>query len=95
MNRRYLLLSAFLEDLDHGGGSNNSRRSVMFQGEEFLVARDEELGLAGFSSREQITVLGVRRDGPEGKSRQKNEKSRRLAASSSAALTRILARKNG
>jgi hypothetical protein len=39
---------------------------VLFQGEEFLVAGHEELGLAGFSQREQITVLGVRRDGAGG-----------------------------
>jgi hypothetical protein len=39
---------------------------VLFQGEEFLVAGHEELGLAGFSQREQITVLGVRRDGARG-----------------------------
>jgi hypothetical protein len=38
----------------------------MFEGEEFLVAGYEELGLAGFSQREQITVFGVRRDGAEG-----------------------------
>jgi len=42
------------------GGSNNSGGFLLFQGEEFLVAVHEELGLAGFSQREQITVLGVR-----------------------------------
>ena len=39
---------------------------MLFQGEEFLVAGHEEVGLAGFSQREQITVLGVRRDGAGG-----------------------------
>ena len=29
---------SFLEDLDHGGGGNNSGGFVLFQGEEFLVA---------------------------------------------------------
>jgi hypothetical protein len=51
-----------LEGLDHRGGSNDSGRFVMFEGEELLVAGHEELGLAGFSHREQGTVLGVRRD---------------------------------
>src|ERR1035437_339790 len=59
---RFAALS-FLQDLDHGGGSNNSGGFVMLQGEEFLVAGHEEVGLAGFSQREQKTVLGVRRDG--------------------------------
>jgi hypothetical protein len=58
--------SQLFQDLDHGGGSNNSGGFVLFQGEEFLVAGHEELGLAGFSQREQITVLGVRRDGAGG-----------------------------
>ena len=40
---------------------------MLFQGEEFLVAGHEELGVAGFSQREQITVLGVRRNGAGGK----------------------------
>jgi len=47
---------------DHRGGSNNPGGFVLFQGEEFLVAGHEELGLAGFSQREQVAVLGVRRD---------------------------------
>ena len=38
----------------------------MFQGEEFLVAGHQKLGFAGFSQREQVTVLGVRRDGAGG-----------------------------
>jgi len=83
------------QDLDHGGGSNNSGGIVLFQGEEFLVAGHEELGLAGFSQREQIIVLGIRRDGAGGQVPAKKEKSRRPAASSSAALERSLARKNG
>lgn len=35
---------------------------MLFQGKEFLVASHEELGFAGFSQREQVAVLGVRRD---------------------------------
>jgi hypothetical protein len=35
---------------------------VPFQGKAFLVAGHEELGLAGFSQREQVAVLGVRCD---------------------------------
>lgn len=38
----------------------------MFEREEFLFAGHEELGLAGFSQREQITVFRVRRDGSGG-----------------------------
>jgi hypothetical protein len=57
---------SFLQDLDHGGGTSNSCGFVLFQGEEFLVTGHEELGLAGFSQRKQITVLGVRRDGAGG-----------------------------
>ena len=53
---------SFLQELDHRGGSNNPGGFVLFQGEEFLVAGHEELGLAGFSQREQVAVLGVRRD---------------------------------
>jgi hypothetical protein len=58
-----LPLSAFFQDLDHGGGSNNSGGFVLFREEEFLAAGHEELGLASFSQREQRTVLRVRRDG--------------------------------
>jgi hypothetical protein len=68
---------------------------VLFQGEEFLIAGHQELGLAGFSQREQQAVLGVRSDGAEGQVSAKKEKSRRPAASSSATLARSLARKNG
>jgi len=35
---------------------------VLFQGEEFFVVGHEEIGLARFNQREQIAVLGVRRD---------------------------------
>jgi len=35
---------------------------VLFQGEKLLVAGYQELGLAGFSQREQIAVLGVGSD---------------------------------
>src|SRR5664279_537817 len=47
-----------LQDLDHRGGSDDPGGFVMFEGEEFLVAGHEEFGLAGFSHREQVTVLG-------------------------------------
>jgi hypothetical protein len=35
---------------------------VLFQGEKLLVAGHQELGLAGFSQREQVAVFGVRSD---------------------------------
>src|ERR1039457_4879244 len=77
---RFAALS-FLQDLDHGGGSNNSGGFVMLQGEEFLVAGHEEVGLGGFSHREQKTVLwgprgGAGMAGP-GKKKRSPEGSRR------------------
>jgi hypothetical protein len=35
---------------------------VLFQGEKLLVAGHQELGLAGFTQREPLAVLGVRSD---------------------------------
>jgi hypothetical protein len=55
-----------LQGVDHRGGCNDPGGFVMFEGEEFLVAGHEELGLADFGQREQITVLGVRREGAGG-----------------------------
>src|ERR1035437_10432302 len=57
---------SFFQDLDHGGGSNNSGGFVLFQGEEFLIAGHKELGLAGFSQRGPVTFLGVRGGGAGG-----------------------------
>jgi len=62
MPRALLAALSFLQELDHRGGSNNPGGFVLFQGKEFLVAGHEELGLAGFSQREQVAVLGVRLD---------------------------------
>ena len=53
---------SFLQELDHRGGGNNPGGLVLFQGEKLLVAGYQELGLAGFSQREQIAVLGVGSD---------------------------------
>ena len=52
---------SFLQDPDHRGGSNKPSASVLFQGEELLVASHEELCPAGLSQREQVAVLWVRR----------------------------------
>ena len=57
---------SFQQDLDHRGGSDDPGGSVLFQREEFLIAGHQELGLAGFSQREQEAVLGVRSDGAGG-----------------------------
>ena len=62
----------FLQELDHRGGSDNPGGFVMFQGEEFLVAGHEELGLAGFCQCQQVAVLGVRRDRAGGQVPAKN-----------------------
>jgi len=67
---------------------------VLFQGAKLLVAGHQELPLARFSqARAGSCPLGSRAIRPEGKSWQNNEKSRRPAASSSAALARSLARR--
>src|ERR1019366_5021428 len=63
---------SFLQELDHRGGSNNPGGFVLFQGEEFLVAGHQKLGFAGFSPREQVAVLGVRRRRARGQVPAKN-----------------------
>lgn len=70
---------SFQKDLDHRGGSDDPGGSVLFQGEEFLIAGHQELGLAGFSQREQEAVLGVRSDGAGG---QVSAKKREVAKAS-------------
>ena len=53
---------SLVQELDHRGRSNDPGGFVVFQGKEFFVAGHEKLSFAGFSQREQVTVLGVRRD---------------------------------
>jgi len=57
---------SILQYLDHRWRSKDSRGFVLLQGEEFLIAGHQELGLACFGQREQITVFGIRRDRAQG-----------------------------
>jgi hypothetical protein len=84
----------FFGIFDDGGGSNDSGGFLLFREEEFLAGH-EELGLASFSQREQITVLRSDATGAGGQVPAKKEKSRRPAASNSAALARSLGHRAG
>ena len=60
--QRRLFAFRGLQNLDHCRGSDDSCRSVVFEGQEFFVAGDEEISMAGFCQREEKTAFGVRSD---------------------------------
>jgi len=68
------------QDLDHGGGSNNSGGFVLFQGGEFLVVGHEELGDAARGSENLRSTPSEMSEGGLPRTPQSTISESRLAA---------------